>query len=157
MIAANAIEKKEKRRPLISTSRAFLFLSYLAPNLLGVSADLLPRRGQIEGTIVAGLAVKSFEFSDEVEKRGWFLIFVFFWTTQFIVAYGQIVIALTIVKYYFTRDEGSVRAFTVLDLQSRGLQSNPKVPNLPHPVQAQITVCLHVRPWQVGIMVACLP
>lgn len=58
---------------------------------------------------MAGLTVKSFEYSDEVEKRGWYLLFVFFWTTQFVVAMGQIVVALTVVKYYFTRDVETVR------------------------------------------------
>lgn len=58
---------------------------------------------------MAGLTVRNFEYSDEVEKRGWYLIFIFFWTTQFIVAMGQIVVALTVVKYYFTRDVETVR------------------------------------------------
>lgn len=69
---------------------------------------------QIRTTTVAGLTVRSFEYSEEVEKRGWYLLFVFFWTTQFVVAIGQIVIALTIVKYYFTRDVQTVRAWLTL-------------------------------------------
>lgn len=63
---------------------------------------------QITTQEVAGLTVRSFEYSDEVEKRGWFLLFIFFWTTQFVVAMGQIVIALSVVKYYFTRDVETV-------------------------------------------------
>lgn len=63
---------------------------------------------QISTQTVAGLSVRSFEYSDEVEKRGWYLLFIFFWTTQFIVAMGQIVVALTVVKYYFTRDVETV-------------------------------------------------
>lgn len=59
---------------------------------------------QITTQEVAGLTVRNFEYSDEVEKRGWYFIFIFFWTTQFIVAMGQLVVALTVVKYYFTRD-----------------------------------------------------
>ncbi|CAN0082339.1 unnamed protein product, partial [Hapterophycus canaliculatus] len=57
---------------------------------------------------LAGLTVRSFEYSDEVEKRGWYLLFIFFWTTQFVVAMGQIVVALSVVKYYFTRDVETV-------------------------------------------------
>lgn len=62
---------------------------------------------------MAGLTVRTFSYSNEVEKRGWFLLFVFFWTTQFIVAMGQIVIALTIVKYYFTRDVETASALHI--------------------------------------------
>ena len=63
---------------------------------------------QITTTTIAGMSVRDFEYSDEVEKRGWYLLFVFFWTTQFIVAMGQIVVSLTVVKYYFTRDVQTV-------------------------------------------------
>ncbi|CAM9571680.1 unnamed protein product [Ectocarpus sp. 6 AP-2014] len=71
---------------------------------------------------VAGLTVKSFEYSDEVEKRGWYLLFVFFWTTQFIVAMGQIVVALTVVKYYFTRDVETVNNGTFWKSLKEGLR-----------------------------------
>ena len=54
--------------------------------------------------------MKTFEYSDEVEKRGWYFLFIFFWTTQFVVAMGQVVVALTVVKFYFTRDVESVRS-----------------------------------------------
>lgn len=66
---------------------------------------------QITSTDIAGLNVRIFDYSDEIEKRGWFLLFTLFWTTQFIDAVGQIVTALTIVKYYFTRDVRSVSAW----------------------------------------------
>eukprot|EP00903_Cladosiphon_okamuranus_P016544 g15262.t1 len=71
---------------------------------------------------VAGLTVRSFEYSDEVEKRGWYLLFIFFWTTQFIVAMGQIVVALTVVKYYFTRDVESVNNDTFWRSLKEGLR-----------------------------------
>ena len=39
---------------------------------------------------VAGLQVKSFAFSQEIQGRAWYLLFCLFWTTQFIVALGQV-------------------------------------------------------------------
>lgn len=82
---------------------ALLLLSYI----YGVCCQITTQE-------VAGLTVRSFDYSDEVEKRGWYLLFIFFWTTQFIVAMGQIIVALTVVKYYFTKDVESVREHTPL-------------------------------------------
>ncbi|CAN0509040.1 unnamed protein product, partial [Laminaria digitata] len=76
----------------------------------------------ISTTEVAGLSVKSFEYSDEVEKRGWYLLFIFFWTTQFVVAMGQVVVALTVVKFYFTRDVESVNNCTFWKSLREGLR-----------------------------------
>lgn len=36
------------------------------------------------------------------------MLFVWFWTSQFIVAVGQIVIALTVSVWYFTRDRKQI-------------------------------------------------
>ncbi|CAM9409984.1 unnamed protein product [Scytosiphon promiscuus] len=80
---------------------AFLFPWTIYSVYTASMADITTRE-------VAGLIVRSFEYSDEVEKRGWYLLFIFFWTTQFVVAMGQIVVALSVVKYYFTRDVETV-------------------------------------------------
>ncbi|CAN0423665.1 unnamed protein product [Ascophyllum nodosum] len=76
---------------------------------------------EITTTTIAGMSVRDFEYSDEVEKRGWYLLFVFFWTTQFIVAMGQIVVSLTVVKYYFTRDVQTVGTGTFCKSLQEGL------------------------------------
>lgn len=83
---------------------SFLLFSFCLSAFLPLFSSFF----QITTQEVAGLSVRSFEYSDEVEKRGWYLLFIFFWTTQFIVAMGQIVVALTVVKYYFTRDVETV-------------------------------------------------
>ncbi|CAN0003068.1 unnamed protein product, partial [Discosporangium mesarthrocarpum] len=77
---------------------------------------------EVSTTTVAGLTVRSFTYDQETETRGWFLLFVFFWTSQFIVAMGQIVIALTIVKYYFSRDVQSVNSGSFLKSLGEGLR-----------------------------------
>mmetsp|Transcript_44743 Transcript_44743/g.140297 ORF Transcript_44743/g.140297 Transcript_44743/m.140297 type:complete len:636 (-) Transcript_44743:141-2048(-) len=54
------------------------------------------------------IQIKTYNFDDDVQNQGWFLLFVFFWTTQFIVAFGQIVVAFAISSWYFTKDKGSI-------------------------------------------------
>lgn len=44
--------------------------------------------------------IRSFEFSDFVEKCGWYMLFCFFWSGQFILAMGQIVFAMAGESYF---------------------------------------------------------
>ena len=64
--------------------------------------------------IYSNLQVRSFEFSDFIYQCGWYLLFCFFWTGQFILALGEIVFAMTIAKWYFSRDKSTVGSFTVI-------------------------------------------
>uniref|UniRef100_A0A6V2WBV2 Choline transporter-like protein n=1 Tax=Heterosigma akashiwo TaxID=2829 RepID=A0A6V2WBV2_HETAK len=57
-------------------------------------------------TTSSGYSVKSWSFSSDVEYRLWFLLFCFFWTTQFIIAVGQLVVAMSVGKWYFTHASG---------------------------------------------------
>ena len=50
----------------------------------------LASMGTIKATTVNGLAVKSITYSDQVQYRAWYLLFCMFWTTQFILAMGQV-------------------------------------------------------------------
>lgn len=59
------------------------------------------------------VSVRSFDFSDFVKKCGWYMLFCFFWSGQFIVALGEIVFSMAVAKWYFARDKGSVGAGTV--------------------------------------------
>ena len=45
------------------------------------------------------IQVKQFEYSDEQMGAGLYMLFIWFWTTQFIVAIGQLVLALTFVLW----------------------------------------------------------
>eukprot|EP00640_Fibrocapsa_japonica_P000669 CAMPEP_0113939800 /NCGR_PEP_ID=MMETSP1339-20121228/6051_1 /TAXON_ID=94617 /ORGANISM="Fibrocapsa japonica" /LENGTH=561 /DNA_ID=CAMNT_0000943415 /DNA_START=305 /DNA_END=1990 /DNA_ORIENTATION=- /assembly_acc=CAM_ASM_000762 len=48
----------------------------------------------------------AYEFSNsEVQGRGWFLLFCFFWTTQMILACGQISICMQVCSWYFHEDK----------------------------------------------------
>ncbi|CAM9746534.1 unnamed protein product, partial [Phaeothamnion confervicola] len=56
----------------------------------------------------------SFSYSDEIEYRGWFLLFCLFWTSAFIIAVGQIVIAMAVSTWYFSRNKDDVGSGTVI-------------------------------------------
>jgi hypothetical protein len=44
----------------------------------------------------------------------WFLLFGYFWTTEFIVAMGQMIVAMCLCCFYFTRDKGRIGNLTVV-------------------------------------------
>jgi len=62
----------------------------------------------------AVVTVREYQFDDFTEKCGWYLIFCFFWTVAFIHAMGQIVIAMSVSKWYFTRDKRGIGSCTVI-------------------------------------------
>ncbi len=55
-----------------------------------------------------------FEYNDEQSNAGWYLLFCYFWSSQFIIAVGQIVIAMCIAKWYFARDKSVIGNVTVI-------------------------------------------
>ncbi|CAN0461319.1 unnamed protein product, partial [Ascophyllum nodosum] len=59
------------------------------------------------------LSYKAYEFDQQTEYRGWFLIFCLFWTLNFITAFGQIVIAMSVSAWYFARSKVSVGSLIV--------------------------------------------
>lgn len=61
----------------------------------------------------ASVTVRSFIFDDFTKRSGWYLIFCLFWTIAFVGAVGEIVIAMCIAKWYFSRDKSKVGSFTI--------------------------------------------
>jgi len=59
------------------------------------------------------IAVRSFEFDDFTYRCGWYLLFCLFWTSNYIVAIGDMAIALAVARYYFTREKWRVGSWTV--------------------------------------------
>ena len=55
---------------------------------------------------------KSFSYSRNTQYAGLFMMFVWFWTSQFIVAIGQLVTAMSVSMWYFTREKASVGNWT---------------------------------------------
>mmetsp|Transcript_37605 Transcript_37605/g.80219 ORF Transcript_37605/g.80219 Transcript_37605/m.80219 type:complete len:658 (-) Transcript_37605:105-2078(-) len=60
------------------------------------------------------ITVRTFEFSDFVKKCGWYMLFCFFWSGQFILALGEIVFAMAVAKWYFARDKSQIGNLTVI-------------------------------------------
>ena len=58
--------------------------------------------------------VRSFTYNDNTRYAFLYMLFSYFWTSQFIVAFGQMTIGLSIVAWYFTHDKASVGSKTVL-------------------------------------------
>jgi len=48
---------------------------------------------------------KVYHYSKDQQYRFWFLVFCYYWTTEFIVALGQITVALCASTWYFTASE----------------------------------------------------
>jgi hypothetical protein len=56
---------------------------------------------------------RTFEYKPAVRYAFLFMLFAMFWTSEFIVAIGQLVIALCFAGWYFTRDKTKVHSDTV--------------------------------------------
>ena len=60
----------------------------------------------------ANLTYKEYHYDDNTKWAFLYLLFCWFWTSQFIVAVGQIFIAMCIVAWYFTKDKSTIGNMT---------------------------------------------
>lgn len=60
------------------------------------------------------IAFRVFTFDDFTKNCGWYMLFAFFWTSNFIVAVGDLIIAVSVAKWYFTKNKSSIGSWTVL-------------------------------------------
>ncbi|CAM9104071.1 unnamed protein product, partial [Phaeothamnion confervicola] len=95
--------------PVIQTTGLLIFLVPWT-----IYCIYLASSGTITATTVAGISVKQFEYDDNIRYAGLYLLFCYFWTSEFIVAIGQIVVAMATATWYFTRDKGAIGNGTVL-------------------------------------------
>lgn len=58
--------------------------------------------------------VRTVAFSNFEKQCGWYLLFCFYWSGQFILAVGEIVFAMAISKWYFCRDKDDIGNLTVI-------------------------------------------
>jgi choline transporter-like protein 2/4/5 len=56
---------------------------------------------------------KNFQYTKDQKRRAWFMLFGYFWTSEFIVAMGQIITAMCLCCYFFTRDKSRIGNSTV--------------------------------------------
>jgi len=59
--------------------------------------------------------VRRYEYDAFITRSGWYFIFCLFWTVAFIAALGEIIIAMSISKWYFSRNKSSVGNSTFLE------------------------------------------
>lgn len=59
------------------------------------------------------VSVRDFDYDQTTQNMAWYLLFCLFWTSQFIIAVGEIVIAMSVSKWFFARDKRKVGCGTV--------------------------------------------
>lgn len=59
------------------------------------------------------ITVQRFQYGSRGAEYAWYMLFVLFWTAQFIVAVGQITLALAVSTWYFTRDKARIGSGTL--------------------------------------------
>ncbi|TFJ84645.1 hypothetical protein NSK_004110 [Nannochloropsis salina CCMP1776] len=57
--------------------------------------------------------VQRFQYGASGSEFAWYMLFVLLWTAQFIIAVGQITLALAVSTWYFTRDKGTIGSGTL--------------------------------------------
>lgn len=57
---------------------------------------------------------RTFEYSENTQYAFLYMLFCWFWTSQFIIAYGQMTVALSFVAWYFTHAKDQVGTGTVV-------------------------------------------
>mmetsp|Transcript_27950 Transcript_27950/g.30936 ORF Transcript_27950/g.30936 Transcript_27950/m.30936 type:complete len:406 (+) Transcript_27950:119-1336(+) len=60
------------------------------------------------------VVVRSFQYDQVTTYIGWGMIFTFFWTCNFIIALGDMIVAMIIAKWYFTRNKKDTGNQTVI-------------------------------------------
>lgn len=60
------------------------------------------------------VAVRTYSFDTYVSRAAWYFLFCFFWTSCFIVAVGDMILAMCYAKWYFSRDKSRVGSLTVI-------------------------------------------
>ena len=80
----------------------FLYCLYLAS-----SGEIKVRDGGAAGSY------REFVYDDNTYYAGWYMIFIYYWTSEFIVAIGQLIIAMAVSTWYFTRDKSTIGTLTV--------------------------------------------
>eukprot|EP00555_Chaetoceros_dichaeta_P004402 CAMPEP_0198263872 /NCGR_PEP_ID=MMETSP1447-20131203/13843_1 /TAXON_ID=420782 /ORGANISM="Chaetoceros dichaeta, Strain CCMP1751" /LENGTH=666 /DNA_ID=CAMNT_0043952625 /DNA_START=79 /DNA_END=2079 /DNA_ORIENTATION=- len=88
------------------TAAAIILWMYYAISLAAV--------GDIEFTDIPGTELQRpvYNFSKFQERAGWYFIFCLFWIVEYMKASTQLVIALCVSKWYFTRDKSKIGTTT---------------------------------------------
>jgi hypothetical protein len=90
-----------------------LYGTYLA-SLGNITTKSIPLEYDLDGSGTQTISVRVYEFNDFVKYCGWYMLFCLFWTANFIVAVGDMILALAVAHYYFARDKMTIGSWTVV-------------------------------------------
>jgi hypothetical protein len=105
--------------PLLTVFPAFQSAGIILFSVIWmVYAVFLASMGEFETSDIelnnVQVTYRSFNYDGRLEYAAWFLLFVFFWTTQFVVAAGELLVAMSVTQWYFTKDRKSIGNNTVM-------------------------------------------
>lgn len=69
---------------------------------------------QGDGSTTTSYTSTEFTYTNNTKYAFLYMLFCWFWTSEFVIAIGQLVVALCFTAWYFTRDKGKVGNFTVV-------------------------------------------
>jgi hypothetical protein len=87
----------------------FVFYAVNLASLGEITTQDIPLDG--DGTEIS---YRVYTFDDTIEGCAWYLLFCLFWTSNFITAVGDMIIASAVSKWYFTKDKGRLGFSPVL-------------------------------------------
>lgn len=99
--------------PLIQTFgiTCFLVVWVIYVFYLASSGSVVTTTGSISGV---PYSYRTYNYTTNSKYAFLYLLFCWFWTSEFVIAFGQLVIALSFASWYFTRDKSTVGNGNVL-------------------------------------------
>lgn len=97
---------------LVPVFEVFAVVVFLIPWTIYVV--YLLSSGEVTTSYTLTYSYKTFTYSTNTKYAFLYFLFCWFWTSQFVIAVGQLTIALSVVAWYFTRDKGGIGSGTVL-------------------------------------------
>eukprot|EP00903_Cladosiphon_okamuranus_P019573 g18001.t1 len=99
--------------PVVQSAALLIFLLPWVTYSLYLASSGEITTGTVE-TAAGTITVKDFKYTDNMRYTALYLLFSYFWTSEFIVAMGQIVVAMAVASWYFCRDKSTIGSGTVL-------------------------------------------
>ncbi|KAJ1388996.1 choline transporter-like protein, partial [Ochromonadaceae sp. CCMP2298] len=102
--------------PVVQAAGLVIFLCpWFIYNLyLASSGDIEIHTAEYEYEgVTSSYSYRTFEYKPNTRYAFLFMLFSFFWPSEFILAVGQLVVALSFTAWYFTRDKRSITSATV--------------------------------------------
>lgn len=100
----------------VTALTAFLVPWVIYVFYLAASGEIVLKTGSYTATggFTTTYSYSTYEYADNTKYAFIYMMFSYYWTSEFLLACGQLVIALAFVGYYFTRDKKSVGTGTVI-------------------------------------------